>query len=224
MSHNSAPNVWTYSAGVTARAGVVTPVLVFRPQAGRTGWVRPRPLTVRVLSWASEVQTDFGAFAGDFVRVRYQIGRQTLSADLDVAAGASMCSLIADAVDVSFFNGDPNAADRWVTATVSRGVLSDADARVARRSSTLQVPAVPVNVKVPIPQGATQCQLTAPPGAWSLSWLDAAGNSPSAFTYSAALSSNFSRVDVPGGAHALQINTNPTGAPADVQLTWRTPL
>ena len=83
---------------------------------------------------------------------------------------------------------------------------------------------MPVGTNYVIPQGATQFQLTAPAGAWELAWIDSGGNSSSRFTITAALQTNAARVDVPGGAQAVQVVTNPTGLPADVQLTWRTPL
>jgi len=224
MTHHSAPNVWTYSAGVTARPGVLTPTLIYRPQPGPNGWVRPRAHTVRLAAWDSEAQNVWRSFPGDFARLRYQIGRATFTADVDLTAGVSMASVTCDALDVSFFNGDPNLGDRFVTCAVTRGVLSDADARVARRTVSVQVPAVPVASTFVIPQGATQFQLTAPAGAWELAWIDSAANSSSRFTVTAALQTNAARVDVPGGAQALQFVTNPVGLPADVQLTWRTPL
>lgn len=224
MSHHTAPNVWTFSAGVIARPAVVTPVLVYRPQAGRTGWVRPRPHTVRLAAWDTEAQTAWRSFPADFCRLRWQIGRATFQADVDLTAGVSMASVTCDALDVAFFNGDPGGSTRFVSCAVTRGVLSDADARVARRTVTTTVPAVPVNFQVTIPQGATQLQVTAPGGPWALAWIDSAGNSPSSFVVSANLATNFSRVDVPAGCQRVQIVTNPTGADADVQLTWRTPL
>lgn len=224
MSHNTAPNVWTYSAGVVARAGVATPVLIYRPQAGRTGWVRPRPHTVRLVAWESEQQTAWRSFPNDFARLRWQIGRATFVADLDLTAGVSMASVTCDALDVSFHNGDPNAADRFVSCAVTRGVLSDADARVARRTVTVTVPGAPVGYTLPIPQGATQLQFTAPGGPWALAWIDSAGATTSAFGITAALATNVARVDVPAGAQLVQIVSNPAGKPEPVQLTWRTPL
>jgi hypothetical protein len=224
MTHHNAPNAWTYSAGIVARPAVLTPTLIYRPEPNANGWVRPRPHTVRLCAWENEAQNVWRSFPADFARLRYQIGRATFTADVDLTAGVSMAALMCDALDVSFFNGDPNAADRFVSCAVTRGVLSDADARVARRTVSLQIPAVPLGGLLLIPQGATQLQLTAPTGSWELAWIDSAGNSPSRFTYNVVVQANAWRVDVPGGSQAVQFVNNPTGLPADVSLTWRTPL
>lgn len=220
----AAPWSWSTNAKLCP-ANVETAVLLYRRAVDQdTNWVRPRFSTLRLQAWQDEAGTLPRSFSTDFVRLRYNVGRVSFSAELDVTAGAATATFPADGAEVRFVNGTNDAA--WISAAIVRDVAADV-ARVARRTITSTM--APNGVSVPIVPGATQATIVilgaAFPATYSWQVQNTAGAVLSTFNASSAVpGSPGVSLELPGGAARLVCTLNPTGNFLPVQVVFRVPL